>query len=121
MRSLYRPARFLWLGVLLALLTPMRQAVAEPVRYLGKEDILLYGIGLKVEPAQQTVPKDIATIVSTYLKARTEAPGLPPFAPDAEVRATLAGPSFSSPRELVVRPNTPFQIPALSVPGVHTL
>jgi len=34
-------------------------------RFLAKEDIVLLGVGLRVEPAQQTVPKDIATIVST--------------------------------------------------------
>jgi hypothetical protein len=72
-------------------------------------------------PAEQTVPKDIATIVSTYLQAPNVPGNLPPFAPDAEVRATLTGPSFATPRELVVRPNMPFDIPPLTVPGIHTL
>ena len=39
-------------------------ALAQDARFLAKEDILLYGLGLRVEPATQTVPKDIATIVS---------------------------------------------------------
>src|SRR5215470_16466238 len=103
MRSSLRSAHLLWLAALLAVLAPVHQAIAGSTRFLGKEDILLYGIGLKVEPAQQTVPKDIATIVSTFLNATTDVNGLPPFSPDAEVRATLVGPSFSSPRELVVR------------------
>jgi hypothetical protein len=97
------------------------QAQNATARFLAREDIVLYGIGLKVEPAHQTVPKDTATIVSTYLQASTAPDPLPPFAPDAEVRATLAGPSFATPRQLVVRPNTPFAIPPLTVPGVHTL
>ena len=46
---------------------------------------------------------------------------LPPFAPDAEVMATLRGPSFPTPIELHVKPNTPFNIPPLTVAGTHTL
>ncbi len=90
-------------------------------RFLGREEITLYGIGLKVEPAQQTVPKDFATIVSTFLQTPQLPANLPPFAPDAEVRATLRGPSFAEPRELAVRPNSPFNIPILTIPGTHTL
>ena len=53
---------------------------------------MLLGAGLAVEPARQTVPKDIATIVSTFLAA-PDVPDqpLPPFAPDAVVKATLRG------------------------------
>lgn len=97
-------------------------AQAQPERFLGKEDILLYGLGLRVEPETQTVPKDIATIVSTYLQAPTMPNGeLPPFAADAEVRAVMRGPSFPAPVELRVRPNTPFNVPPLTVPGTHTI
>ncbi|MEO5657165.1 MAG: hypothetical protein ABIO65_12705, partial [Nitrospiria bacterium] len=111
-----------WVAFVFALLAvaPL-PAAAQEARFLAKEDILLFGLGLKVEPAQQTVPKDIATIVSTYLQAPTVPDGLPPFAPDAEVRATLRGPSVPGGLELVVKPNTPFQIPPLTVPGIHTL
>ncbi|MEO8678606.1 MAG: hypothetical protein ABI665_06150, partial [Vicinamibacterales bacterium] len=91
-------------------------------RFLAREDILLYGIGLRVEPAQQTVPRNIATIVSTFLQAPNDPNlNLPPFAPDAMVRATLRGPSFATPLELTTRPNTPFNIPPLTVAGPHTL
>ena len=97
-------------------------AVAQtPARFLGKEDIRLYGLGLKVEPAEQTVPRDIATIVSTFLQAPSNPGDLPPFAPDAEVRATLRGPSFADPVELRAAPNSPLNIPALTVAGVHTV
>ena len=100
---------------------PAVQAQSRPARFLGREDILLYGIGLKVEPAHQTVPKDIATIVSTYLQTATLPDDVPPFAPDAVVKATLRGPSFPTPRELTIKPNSPFNIPPLTVPGTHTL
>src|SRR4029077_16852789 len=81
-----------------------------------------YGIGLTVAPAQQTVPKDIATIVSTFLQAPNQ-PGvqLPPFAPNAVVMATLSGPSLPTPVDLTIQPNSPFNIPPLSVAGIHTL
>ncbi|MBS1818371.1 MAG: carboxypeptidase regulatory-like domain-containing protein [Acidobacteria bacterium] len=102
-----------------ALLTPA--AASAQGRVLGREEILLYGIGLKVDPATQTVPKNFATIVSTYLQAPTLPPETPAFAPDAEVRATLRGPSFPAPIELVAKPNSPFNIPVLTVPGTHTL
>src|SRR5438552_3514098 len=90
-------------------------------RFLAKEDVLLYGIGLKVEPAQQTVPKDIATIVSTFLQAPQTPDDVPQFAPDAEVVGTLRGPSLTQPIELHVKPNTPFHIPPLSVAGTYTV
>ena len=96
------------------------EAQQQP-RFLAKEEIAFFGIGLKAEPARQVVPKDIATIVSTFLQAPTLPDGLPPFAPSAEVRATLRGPSFAEAQELVVSPNTPFNIPPLTVPGIHTL
>ena len=118
-------AHVLWIAAALIALAPVPRADAQTgaPRFLGKEDILLYGIGLKVDPAQQTVPKDIATIVSTYLQAPNLPNGIAPFSPDAEVRATLAGPSFATPRELVIRASSSasFQIPPLPMPGVHTL
>lgn len=92
-----------------------------PGRFLDREDIRLYGLGLVVEPARQTVPRDIATIVQTYLAAPGTPTDLPPFAADAEVRATLRGPSFARPVELRVRPNAPFDIPAMTVAGLHSL
>ena len=89
---------------------------------LGRDDIRLLGAGLRVTPARQVVPKDIATIVSTYLQAPTlpDSP-LPPFAPDAIVRGTLRGPGFAKPIEITARPNTPFNLPPFSVAGLYTL
>jgi hypothetical protein len=123
-----RTGRFTLLMALLAVAAsmsvcpPVARAQGTDSRFLAKEDILLYGIGLKVEPAQQTVPRDIATIVSTFLQAPNQPDiQLPAFAPDALVLATLRGPSFATPIELSVRPNSPFNIPPLTVAGVHTL
>ena len=96
-------------------------AAAQTGRVLGREDIRLYGLGLKVEPAQQTVPRDIATIVPTFLQAPQQPDGLPPFAADAEVRGTLRGPSFPTPVELRTAPNSPFNIPPLPIAGTYTL
>ncbi|MCU1382351.1 MAG: LamG domain protein jellyroll fold domain protein [Acidobacteria bacterium] len=104
-----------------AVSTPAAAAGQGPARFLAKEDILLYGLGLKVEPAQQTVPKDIATIVGTFLQAPQLPDNLPAFAADAEVVATLRGPSLPQPIELHVKPNSPFHIPPLGVAGTHTL
>ncbi len=51
-----------------------------------------------------------------------QVPGnLPPFAPDAVIKATLRGPTFPTPIELTAKPNTPFNIPPLTVAGMHTL
>jgi 5-hydroxyisourate hydrolase-like protein (transthyretin family) len=94
---------------------------AQTGRFLGKEDILIYGLGLRVEPVTQTVPKDIATIVSTYLQAPQVPSNLPPFAPDAVVKGTLRGPGLQNALDLQVQPNSPFNIPPLTVAGIYTL
>ena len=96
-------------------------SAAEP-RWLTSEQIMLYGLGLRVEPEHQTVPKDIATIVSTYLQA----PDLPggnvfPVPSDVQVKATLRGPSLSCPVELTTTVNGYFEIPPLQRAGLHTL
>src|SRR5690242_10825775 len=90
-------------------------------RFLGKDDIILLGLGLTAQPDHQVVPKDVATIVSTFLAAGTPPGTLPPFAPDAIVKATLRGPSAPNGLDLTAAPNAPFNIPPLGVPGVHTL
>ncbi|MEO8677871.1 MAG: carboxypeptidase regulatory-like domain-containing protein, partial [Vicinamibacterales bacterium] len=91
-------------------------------RSLGKEDIILLGLGLRVEPDHQTVPRDVATIVSTFLATSTPSPGeVPPFAPGAIVRATLRGPGVGAGLALTASPNSPFNIPPLSTAGIYTL
>ncbi len=92
-------------------------------RFLAREDIVLLGLGLTVTPAHQTVPKDIATIVSTFLGAANQPGSLPPFGPDAVIKGTLRGPSLPAPLELSISPGSTalFNIPPLSVPGIHTL
>src|SRR2546426_10227396 len=96
-------------------------AGAAEGRFLAKEEIIVFGLGLQVEPAQQTVPKDIATIVSATLRGPTLPGGVSPVPPDAVVMATLRGPSLATPLELTVQPNTPFHIPPLGIPGTHSL
>ncbi|MBL8142501.1 MAG: hypothetical protein JNM38_15390, partial [Acidobacteria bacterium] len=109
---------------LMLLLTALAPAAAQttPADVLGRDDIRLLGAGLRVTPARQVVPKDIASIVSTFLQAPTlpDSP-LPPFAPDAVVRGTLRGPGFAKPVEITTRPNTPFNLPPFSVAGLYTL
>ena len=91
-------------------------------RYLAKEDIILYGMQLTAAPVKQTVPKNMATIVSTYLQVPTMPEGqIPPLAPDAVVKATLRGPGLEQPIELAVAANSPFNIPPLTVPGTYSL
>ena len=80
------------------------------------------GLGLRVEPDHQVVPRDIATIVSTFLSAPTPPAGqLAPFAPDAIVKGTLRGPGVGNGLELTATPNSPFNIPPLGTAGVYTL
>ena len=91
-------------------------------RWLAEEQILLYGLGLRAEPEHQTVPKDIATVVSTYLQAPDTIPqGVLPIPADAQVYATLRGPSLPGPVELVTRVNAHFEISPLQRAGIHTL
>jgi hypothetical protein len=97
------------------------QSGSSTGRFLAQEDILLFGLGLKIEPAQQTVPTNIATIVSTMFVAPQTPQNLPAFAPDALVKGTLRGPTFPTAIELTATPNSPFNIPPLTVAGRHTL
>jgi hypothetical protein len=103
-------------------------------RFLAKEDILLFGLGLHVEcnelevpdensiTACQTVPKGFATAIPTmFVAPQVPDAVLPGFGPDALILGTLRGPSFPTPIELSALPNTPFSIPPMSVPGLHSL
>ncbi len=117
--------RAMWVCLVLAVVAIAGQSglhAQQERRFLAKADILLYGIALKTEPAEQTVPKNIATIVSTFLNAPGQTDSdIPPFAPDAVVMATLRGPSLPRPLDLTTRANAPFNIPPLTVAGLHTL
>jgi hypothetical protein len=114
------PRALVTLMVSLSCLGAATMAAAQG-RFLGREEILLLGAGLRVEPVRQTVPKDIATIVGTLLQAPSAPDHAPPFSPGAVVKGTLRGPSFTGGLAITTRPNTPFNIPPLTVPGVHTL
>ncbi|MDD2853093.1 MAG: carboxypeptidase regulatory-like domain-containing protein [Desulfuromonadaceae bacterium] len=97
-------------------------ALAYEGRQLASEDIILYGMGLKVEPTMQTVPKNIATIVSAYLQVPTLPSGqIPPLPADATLKGTLRGPGLQQPLDLEVPANTPFNIPAFVTPGTYSL
>src|SRR5690348_97825 len=102
----------------IALITGAQIRLRAQDRVLGKQDIIVLGFGLTVAPAHQVVPKDIATIVSTFLHASNEVGDPPPFAPSAIVRGTLRGPGAPGGIELTAGPNSPFNIPPLSVPGL---
>ena len=108
--------------VCLLLLVLPAVSFAAGGRYLAQEDIILYGMQLTAAPVKQTVPKNMATIVSTYLQVPTMPEGqIPPLAPGAVVRATLRGPGLEQPVELTVAANSPFNIPPLTVPGTYSL
>src|SRR5262249_62281395 len=89
----------------------------ERGRFLAKEDILLFGLGLHVEcndgelpddngiVACQTVPKGYATALPTMFVAPLPVDNLPSFGPDALILGTLRGPSFPTPIELSAKPN----------------
>jgi len=108
-------------SLLLVPLLPVA-AAASDARFLAREDIVLYGMQLSAAPAKQTVPKNIATIVSTFMQVPTLPAGqIPPLPADATVKATLRGPGLPDPVELSVAANSPFTIPPMTVPGIYSL
>ena len=118
----HRLCKTAFLIVLLGFSMFCGHAQANEGRWLAQEQILLYGLGLRAEPAHQTVPKDIATVVSTYLQAPDAIPdGTLPIPENAEVRATLRGPSLPGPIELVTKVNEHFDIQPFHLAGIHTL
>jgi hypothetical protein len=99
-----------------------RADAQEAGRFLGREEIRLLGLGMEVAPARQSVPKDVATIVSTFLHLPpSQGSEVSPFTPSTVLKGTLRGPSLTAPLALAAAPNTQFNIPPLSVPGIHTL
>ncbi|MFZ4856964.1 MAG: carboxypeptidase regulatory-like domain-containing protein [Desulfuromonadaceae bacterium] len=108
--------------LVVSLVMSVGESAAANARFLAHEDIILYGMGLKVEPARQVVPKNIATIVSTYMQVPTlPTAEIPPLAADALVKGTLRGPGLQTPLELSATANSPFNIPPLTVPGIYSL
>jgi hypothetical protein len=106
----------------LAIAGGARAWAQQPGRFLGREEIVLLGLTLEVAPAKHAVPKDVATIVNAAVKrSPSDTNGVSPFPPNAVAKATLRGPSLTNPVELRTAPGTPFEIPPLSVPGIHTL
>jgi Bacterial Ig-like domain/Carboxypeptidase regulatory-like domain len=100
----------------------VRQAHADEGRWLTSEQIIFYGLGLIAEPAHQTVPKDIATIVSTYLQAPDlSGETILPIPDDVQVKATLRGPGLQTPMEMTTDVNRYFNIPPLAKAGTYVL
>ena len=87
----------------------------------GREDIVLLGAGLRVEPARQTVPKTSPRSSARSCRRRRCRTAAAAVRARRGGPATLRGPSFAAPIELTSRPNTPFNIPPLTVAGIHTL
>ena len=110
-------AFLLWCG-LCAL--PAQAALPE---VLSQFDFHIVGLGLKAGPEYQAVPKGIATQVNTGFDAGDldVAAIIAQLPADYTVRAELTGPAYPTPKTLVTRPGTPFDIPTLALLGKHTL
>lgn len=86
-------------------------------------DFDIVGVGLKVSPEYQAVPKGIASKVN----ASFEAAGfnledlVAQLPSDYTVQAELSGPSFQTPMHLVTKPGAGFDLPTLAVTGRYTL
>ncbi len=120
-RRLRMSGALLAMAIVMVTAAPVSYA-QTPGRFLGREDILLYGIGLQGRARAADGAARTSRRSSARSCRRRRCPtALPPFAPDAVVAATLRGPSFATPRELTAQPNTPFEIPPLTVAGMHTL
>src|SRR4051812_15069916 len=121
-RARRRIASLLAVFAVMATTGELRLHAQSGDRFLAKEEIVLLGLGMRVEPEHQVVPKDIATIVGTFLSAAVPPAGtVSPFAPDAIVKAVLRGPGAPNGIELSAPPNSPINIPPLGVPGIYTL
>ena len=87
---------------------------------LAREQILIVPVALQASPAQQTVPKNTATVVNVTL-ARPPGTGTALVPADALVFAQIRGPAFGSPVVLTARPNEPLAIPALALTGLYVV
>ena len=94
----WRCARSVSIGLYIALVLYLPSS-AVSAEQSAHERITLYGIRLTATPERQVVPRDIATIVSTLVQAPTLPDGYNAIPDDAEVRATLRGPSLKEPLE----------------------
>ena len=96
--DILKRSRFMALIGILCLALSVSAAWGQEARFLAKEDIVLYGMQLTAAPAKQTVPKNIATIVSTFMQVPSLPSGaIPPLPPDATVKGTLRGPGLENP------------------------
>ena len=110
-------AILLWCGLCAF---PVQAALPE---VLSQFNFQIVGLGLKAAPEYQAVPKGIATQVTTGFDAGELdiAAIIAQLPADYTVRAELSGPAYPTPKTLVTRPGTPFDIPTLALLGKHTL
>ena len=101
--------------------TPGESILAQ---ILASADFNLVGLVGTVNPANQTVPKNIPTAVLTSIQApEGEDPSaiIAQLNPNYRIRGELTGPSFTSPRMVEAAIGQPLPIPPLPNVGDHVL
>jgi len=91
---------------------------------LASVDFNLIGLVGTVNPATQTVPKNIPTAVLTSIQVPEGADPAPIIAQlnlNYRIRGELSGPSFTAPRVVEAKIGEPLQIPAMPNTGDHVL
>ena len=104
--------------------TPNEQNSANLSQILASADFNLIGLVGTVNPATQTVPKNIPTAVLTSVQVpegTDTAPIIAQLNPNYRIRGELSGPSFTSPRVVEARIGQPIQIPPMPNVGDHVL
>ncbi len=89
---------------------------AQEETALAEGEITVKGLSLQVEPAQQSVPLNVSTVVNTGFTVDS-----PRLLKGMVVKAELQGRGLKSPITLSTLPNHPFSIPGLSVKGDYYL
>jgi hypothetical protein len=104
-----------------------RQAPATEsnlAQILASVDFNLIGLVGTVNPATQTVPKNIPTAVLTSIQVpdgTDPAPIIAQLNPNYRIRGELSGPSFTAPRIIEAKIGQPLPIPAMPNTGDHVL
>ena len=95
--------------------------LVQPV--LTSFDFNIVGVGLRVAPEYQAIPKGVASKVNASFEAAgfNLADVVAQLPAEYRVRAELSGPAFQTPMLLVTKPVTAFDLPTLAVTGRYTL
>jgi hypothetical protein len=83
---------------------------------IASGEIIVMGVSLEINPAQQTVPVNTETVVNTVFAV--DNPGM---LEGMVVKGTLRGPGIKSAITLTTLPNHPFAIPGFPIKGTYTL